>query len=241
MEKYLGEFLGTLVLIAFGTSFGASITLKGALSKGMNPNWLTVAFGWGFAVMLGVFTAGAFNTGGHLNPAVTIAFALGGMFDWSMVAGYIIAQVLGAVAGAVVTFIHYYPHFLAQAEEAENPVGIFGTGPAIPNPLFNFLSETVATFFFIFCLLFVTKGEIAPGFTPLLVAFLVVAIGLSFGSTTGYAINPARDFGPRLAFTLLPIPNKGDANWGYAWVPIVGPILGATLAVFIFQALTAGM
>lgn len=241
MEKYLGEFLGTLVLIAFGTSFGASISLKGALSKGMAPSWLTVAFGWGFAVMLGVFVAGVFETGGHLNPAVTIAFALGGMFDWSMVAGYIVAQVAGAIAGSVITFIHYYPHFVATAEEEQNSVGVFGTGPAIANPVFNFLSEAIATFFFIFCLLFIVKGEIAPSLAPVIIAFLLVAIGLSFGSTTGYCLNPARDFGPRLAFTLLPIPNKGDANWGYAWVPIAGPIVGATLAVFIFQAVTAGL
>lgn len=237
MEKYLGEFLGTMVLIAFGAGFGASISLKHALSKNMSPNFLTVTIAWGFAVMLGVSVSGFFETGGHLNPAVTLAFALGGLFDWSMVAGYIVAQILGAFAGAAIVVLHYYPHFKETSPEEGNSVGIFATGPAISNPFFNFLSEMIATFFFIFVLLLMNTGSFVVGLAPISVAFLVMGIGLSFGSTTGYAINPARDFGPRLAYALLPVPNKGDANWGYAWIPFVAPIVGATLAVFVFQAL----
>lgn len=240
MEKYIGEFLGTMVLIAFGTGFGSSISLKHALSKNMSPSFLTVIFAWGFAVMCGVYVAGFFETGGHLNPAVTIAFALGGLFDWSMVAGYITAQILGAFTGAAIVVLHYYPHFQATKAEEGNSVGIFATGPAIPNTTYNFLSEVIATFFFIFVLLLMNTAGFAVGLAPVVVAFLVMAIGLSFGSTTGYAINPARDFGPRLAYALLPIPNKGGANWGYAWIPIVGPTVGATLAVFLFKALGMG-
>lgn len=240
MEKYLGEFLGTLVLIAFGTGFGASISLKHALSKNMSPNFLTVTIAWGFAVMLGVSVAGFFETGGHLNPAVTLAFAFGGLFDWSMVGGYIVAQILGAFAGSALVALHYYPHFKETSPEEGNSVGIFATGPAISSPLFNLISEGIATFFFIFVLLLMNTGSFVVGLAPISVAFLVMGIGLSFGSTTGYAINPARDFGPRLAYALLPIPNKGEANWGYAWIPIVGPIIGASLAVFAFKALGMG-
>lgn len=237
MEKYIGEFLGTMVLIAFGAGFGSSISLKHALSKNMSPNFLTVTVSWGFAVMLGVSVAGFFETGGHLNPAVTIAFTLGGMFDWSMVAGYVTAQILGAFVGAAIAVLHYYPHFQATRPEEGNTVGIFATSPAIPNTVFNFLSEVIATFFFIFVLLLMNTGNFVVGVAPISVAFLVMGIGLSFGSTTGYAINPARDFGPRLAYALLPVPNKGSADWGYAWIPILGPIVGATLAVFTFKAL----
>ena len=237
MEKYIGEFLGTFVLIAFGNGFGASINLNKSLAKGMAPSWLQVTLAWGFAVMFGVSVAGYFETGGHLNPAVTIAFALGGMFSWADVAGYIIAQITGAFAGAAIVALHYYPHFKETKSDQGNSVGIFATGPAIANSVFNFISEVIATFFFIFTLLLMNTGNFVVGLAPISVAFLVMAIGLSFGSTTGYAINPCRDFGPRLAYSLLPIPNKGDANWGYAWVPICGPILGAILAVLFFNLL----
>lgn len=237
MEKYLGEFLGTMVLMAFGNGIGASISLNKSLAKGFSPNWFTVVFGWGLAVTLGVYTAGFYNTGGHLNPAVTIAFAVGGIFPWEQVVGYIIAQILGAFVGAAIVVLFYYPHFKETKAEEGNSVGVFATGPAIQDPAFNLLSEIVATFFFIFALLMITHGEITPGLTPLLVGFLIMAVGLSLGSTTGFALNPARDFGPRLAYALLPVPNKGDANWAYAWVPIVGPTIGAVLAVLAVNAM----
>ena len=215
MEKYLGEFLGTMVLIVFGNGLGASLNLNKAIAKNFAPSWFTAVFAWGLAVTLGVYTAGFYNSGGHLNPSVTIAFAIGGLFPWNQVVGYIIAQVAGAFVGA------------------GNSVGIFATGPAIPNPFYNLLSEIIATFFFIFVLLMITHGEITPGLTPVLVGLLIMAVGLSLGSTTGFALNPARDFGPRLAYSILPIPNKGDANWSYAWIPIVGPTIGAILAVLL--------
>jgi len=234
--RFVGEFIGTMLLIVFGTGLLAGLNLNKSLSKG--ANWLIVCFGWGFSVMIGVFASGLFDSGGHLNPAVTIAFALGGMFDWADVVPYIIAQVAGAFVGATFTVIHYYPHFKATPKAEVHTLGIFSTGPAIDHKIWNLVSEISGTFFFIFSLLFITGGNIADGLAPLLVGFLIVVIGFSFGPTTGFAINPARDLGPRLAYALLPIPNKGDANWQYQWVTIVGPIMGAVLAVAAFNAIT---
>ena len=233
--RLVGEFVGTMLLIAFGTGLLAGLTLNRTLSKG--ANWLIVCLGWGFAVMIGVFAAGLFDSGGHLNPAVTISFALGGKFDWVDVVPYIVAQVAGAFVGAAITVAHYYPHFKETPKEVHT-LGIFSTGPAIKNNLTNLISEIIATFIFIFALLFITGGNLAAGLGPLLVGFLVASIGFSFGPTTGFAINPARDLGPRLAYEFLPIPNKGKVNWGYQWIPVVGPIVGAILAVLIFNGIT---
>lgn len=228
----LGEFIGTAVLTFFGTGVGCSINLKKTLAKAVGANWVLVAFGWGVAVMLGVYVSGYFNSPGHLNPAVTLAFAIGGLTDWSQVVMFIVAQMAGAFLGAAVTTIHFWPHFRETTIEDGNSVGIFATGPAIPDPVFNLISEIIATFSFIFPLLLL-PADFAPALKPLVLAFLLVGISFSFGSTTGYAINPARDLGPRLAYTLLPIPNKGGGNWGYAWIPTVGPIIGATIAVLV--------
>lgn len=234
MHAILGEFLGTMVLIMFGAGVGASVSLNKVMAKG--SGWTMIAFGWGFAVLFGVYTAGFLGAPGHINPAVTIAFALGGIIKWSIVPGYVIAQVSGAFLGASITAIHFYPHFKETKPEDGNSVGIFATGPAIANKPFNLISEIIATFAFILCLL--TLGDFSVGLKPLAVALLIVAIGFSFGSTTGYAINPARDFGPRLAYFLLPIPNKGKANWSYFWVPIVGPIIGASFAVLLVNIIS---
>lgn len=234
MTQYIGEFLGTMILIAFGTALLAGLTLNKSLSQG--ANWLIVCLGWGFAVMLGVFVSGLFDSGGHLNPAVTLSFAIGGLFPWEHVAPYIGMQVAGAFVGAAITVLHYYPHFAATPKDV-NTLGIFSTGPAIDKPASNVISEVIATFIFIFSLLFVTGGAIAYGLDPLLVGFLITAVGFSFGPTTGFALNPARDLGPRIAYALLPIPNKSKANWGYQWIPIAGPIIGATIAVVLFNAL----
>jgi len=233
--RFVGEFVGTMLLIAFGTGLLAGLTLDKSLSKG--TNWIIVCLGWGFAVMIGVFAAGMFDSGGHLNPAVTIAFALGGLFEWADVVPYIIAQIAGAFVGASITVVHYYPHFKATPKEV-NTLGIFSTGPAIGDTVANLVSEVIATFAFIFALLFITGGNLADGLAPLLVGFLIAAIGFSFGPTTGFAINPARDLGPRLAYAFLPIPNKSKPNWQYQWIPLVGPTIGAILAVLIFNGLT---
>lgn len=233
MNAYLGEFIGTMIMIMFGAGVGSSLNLNKALAKG--TGWVMVAFGWGFAVMLGVYTASFFGAPAHLNPAVTIAFAIGNLNGWDIVPGFIIAQILGAFVGAAIMIIHFFPHYKETSPEEGNTVGIFATGPAIPNTIFNVISEVIATFAFIFTLLLL--GDFSEGLKPLVVGFLVVSIGFSFGSTTGYAINPARDFGPRLAYALLPVPNKSGANWPYAWIPIVGPIIGGILAVLLFNLL----
>lgn len=237
MNVYLGEFIGTLVLMVFGAGFGASISLNKSMSKGMSPSWLTVTIAWGFAVMLALYAAGPFGSGGHLNPAVTLANALNGKFGWELVPGYILSQIAGAFAGSAIVVLHYYPHFKATKADEGNSVGIFATGAAIDSPVFNFISEVIATFFFVFGISFITSGKFTDGMIPVVLGFFVMALGLSLGSTTGYCMNPARDFGPRLAYALLPIPNKGDANWKYAWIPFVGPIVGATLAVLVWGVL----
>lgn len=234
MNAYLGEFLGTMVLIMFGGGVGASINLKKAYAAG--SSWVMIAFGWGFAVMLGIYTAGYFGAPGHLNPALTIAFAIGGLIKWSIVPGYVIAQVAGAFLGAAIVALHFYPHFKLTKADEGNSVAIFATVPSINNRLFNFISEVIATFAFTLCLL--TLGNFTVGLKPLIAGFLIAAIGFSFGSTTGYAINPARDFGPRLAYGILPIPNKGAANWSYAWIPILGPIVGALLATILVNLIS---
>ncbi len=226
MENYLIEFIGTAFLIAFGSSIIAGVTLNKSLSQG--SSWLLICLGWAFAVMIAVFIS--LPSGAHLNPAVTIALAVDGAFPWSDVLPYIIAQVIGAFVGASVTVVHYYTHFKVTPQEV-NTKGIFCTGPAIKNTPMNLLSEIIATFSFIFSVLCLIVSDIAPGLYPMIVGLLIFVIGVAFGPTTGFAINPARDFGPRLAYALLPIPNKSSADWGYAWIPIVGPVIGSVLAV----------
>lgn len=184
------------------------------------------------AVTFGVYVAGNFGSQGHLNPAVTLGFAAFGFFPIKSVLPYLLGQFLGAFVGAAIVIIHYAPHFQAAKSSAEgNSVGIFATGPAIKNPLFNFLSEMIATFTFIFCLL--NLGDFTKGLKPLIVGLLIMVVGQALGGTTGFALNPARDFAPRLAYAILPVPNKGDANWGYAWVPVLGPIAGGLAAAFL--------
>ncbi|WP_265459050.1 MIP/aquaporin family protein [Enterococcus sp. HY326] len=233
-----GEFIGTFVLILFGSGVGASTSLKKTLAKGAGHDWLYVAFGWGVAVMLGVYTSGFFGSPGHLNPAVTIGFAVNGTFEWGQVVPFILAQVAGAFVGALLAAIQFWPHFKETKTDEGNSVGIFATGPAIPNTLFNLLSEIIATFAFVLSIQILPASDMPVGLQPLVLVFVLVAIALSLGTTTGYAINPARDFGPRLMYVLMPIPNKGGANWGYAWIPIVGPIVGACLATLLIAALS---
>ncbi|KRM87614.1 MIP/aquaporin family protein [Lacticaseibacillus thailandensis] len=228
MSGFLGEFLGTMVLIVFGVGSGAATNLKGNYAR--HQNWTFIALAWGLAVTFGVYVAGQFGSQGHLNPAVTIGFAAFGFFPWPQVGGYLLGQFLGAFVGAVIVIIQYYPHFKSARRGTDdgNSVGIFATGPAINNPLFNYLSETIATFFFVFVLL--NLGNFTTGLKPLIVGLLIVVVGQTLGGTTGFAINPARDFAPRLAYAILPVPNKGTANWTYAWVPILGPLSGGLIA-----------
>lgn len=227
MSGFIGEFFGTMILIVLGAGTGASANLKETYGHG--SNWTFISIAWGLAVTMGVYVAGALGSDGHLNPAVTIGFAVFGFFPWSSVVPYLLGQFLGAFVGAVIVIIQFYPHFKATPSVEEgNTVGIFATRPAIANPLFNFLSEVIATWAFIFILL--NLGDFTQGLKPFIVGMLIAIIGMGLGTTTGFALNPARDWGPRLAHSLMPIPHKGSSEWSYAWVPMCGPIVGGILA-----------
>jgi glycerol uptake facilitator protein len=232
MSPFIAEILGTALIITLGDGVVANVLL--AKSKGQNSGWIVIAFGWAMAVFVGVY-ASASASGAHLNPAVTLALALKGDFSWASVPMYIGAQLLGAMLGALIVWLTYRSHFEAH-ENAADKLGIFCTIPAIRNPIQNLLTEILATMVFVIAVLFISKPETKLGALDALpVALLVLAIGLSLGGPTGYAINPARDLGPRIMHALLPIRAKGGSDWAYAWVPVLGPIIGAMIAVSIFQ------
>jgi glycerol uptake facilitator protein len=232
MSPFISEILGTALLITLGEGVVANVLLT--KSKGQNSGWIVITFGWAMAVFVGVY-ASASASGAHLNPAVTLALALKGDFSWASVPMYIAAQMLGAMIGALVVWLTYRSHFEVH-ENAADKLGIFCTIPAIRNPVQNLLTEILATMVFVIAILFISKPESKLGALDALpVALLVLAIGLSLGGPTGYAINPARDLGPRIMHAILPIPGKGGSDWAYAWVPILGPIIGAMIAVSIFQ------
>jgi glycerol uptake facilitator protein len=234
INPYLAEFIGTAILIALGNGVVANVVLN--RTKGYSSGWIVICFGWAMAVFVGVFTVAKFS-GAHLNPAVSIALALTGKFPWSEVLFYSLAQIAGAFAGSVLVWIMYHSHF-ESTEDADTKLAAFGTGPAIRKPFNNLLTETIATAIFLICILFKIGPTNSLGALDALpVALLVLAVGLSFGGPTGYAINPARDFGPRLAHAILPISKKGSSDWSYAWVPIVGPVLGAFIAALIYNSL----
>lgn len=241
MSEFSAELIGTMFLILLGTGVVANTILKG--TKGFNGGWMVITTGWALAVFVGVVIAGPFS-GAHLNPAVTLALAIAGKFAWSKVGYYILAQVIGSVLGAFLMWIVYRDHFNSTADP-DTQLAVFSTGPAIKNAVFNLLSEIVGTFVLIFVIFYFTNAEMGDQKTPiglgslgaLPVAFLVWAIGLSLGGTTGYAINPARDFGPRIAHALLPMKDKGHSDWKYAWVPVVGPFVGAALAAVLYLML----
>ena len=231
-SPFIGEFLGTFVLILLGDGVVAGVLLK--RSKGENAGWLAITAGWAFAVLAGVFTAIACGSpDAHINPAVTVGFAfLTG--DFSKVLPYSIAQLAGAFLGAVLVWVHYGPHW-RLTEDRDFKLGTFCTIPAIRQPAANLASEVIGTFVLVLVVASIFSTRVAAtgpaaGLGPYLVASLVWGIGLSLGGTTGYAINPARDLGPRLAHAILPIPGKRDSDWGYAPIPIVGPLAGGALA-----------
>ena len=236
MTPFWGEVIGTMILIMFGAGIGAGNSLKGSFSN--NAGWIVVTIAWGLGVTMGVFAVGSFS-GAHLNPAVTIAFAITGDFPWADVPGYIVAQLIGAMLGAMLVFFHYLPHWKVTEDPAAK-LGVFSTSPAIPHTFSNVLSEMIGTFVLVLGLLFIGANEFSEGLNPFAVGLLIVGIGMAFGGTTGYAINPARDLGPRIAHFLLPIPGKGKSNWGYAWVPVVGPIAGGALGAVFYQAAYLG-
>lgn len=231
MSPFIAELIGTAVLITLGLSVVANIALE--RTKGNNAGLIVVAFGWAIAVFVGVFIS-ADASGAHLNPAVTIALAVAGKFEWAMVPTYLLAQFLGAFIGSILTWLAYKDHF-DSTKDAASILGVFSTGPAIRKPFQNIITEAIATFVFMLAVFFIQKGEVKLGSIDALpVALLVLGIGLSMGGPTGYAINPARDLGPRIVHALLPIPHKGSSDWSYALVPVVGPLLGAVLAAILF-------
>jgi glycerol uptake facilitator protein len=243
MTPFLGELIGTALLITLGGGVVANVVLN--KTKGNNGGWIVITFGWAMAVYVGVFVAAPYS-GAHLNPAVTIGLAVAGKFEWASVAPYVIAQLLGAMIGAFIVWIAYRQHF-NETEDMDGKLAVFCTAPAIRNPIDNLLAEIIGTFVLVFAVLYIAAPTInlnnadgkmglgAIGALP--VAFLVFAIGLSLGGPTGYAINPARDIGPRIMHFILPIGKKRDSDWGYAWVPIIGPVIGAVLAAVLFRLL----
>ncbi|MBC9934595.1 MIP/aquaporin family protein [Chitinophaga qingshengii] len=232
MSPFLAEIIGTAFIIALGDGVVANVVLN--RSKGNQGGWIVITMGWAMAVFVGVFCAGQYS-GAHLNPAVTIALAIKGSFSWAQVPAYIAAQMLGAMLGAFLVWLCYKKHFDAT-DDAASKLGVFCTIPALRTPGYNFLTEFVATLVFILAVFYITKPASGIGSLDALpVAFVVLAIGLSLGGPTGYAINPARDLGPRIMHAILPISGKGGSDWGYAWVPIAGPIAGAIAAAVIYN------
>lgn len=242
MTPFVAEIIGTMLMILLGNGVVANVVLKD--TKGNNSGWIVIATAWALAVFVGVQVAGPIS-GAHLNPAVTIGLAIAGKFSWDLVPTYIAGEMIGAALGAFLVWLFYRDHFAITEDEGAK-LACFSTGPAIRNPLSNFISETIGTFVLVFVIFYFsdpslslhndTTAKIGLGSIGALpVAFLVWAIGLSLGGTTGYAINPARDLGPRIMHALLPI--KGSSDWGYAWIPIAAPILGASLAAILYSFL----
>ena len=229
----LAEIIGTGLLIILGDGVVAGVLLT--RSKAQNAGWIVITTGWALGVAVGVYAIGTL-TAAHLNPAVTIGLASIGAVPWDLVPWYIGGEMIGAFIGALIVFVHYLPHW-AATEDPGLKLAVFSTGPAIRNTMANVLSEVIGTFVLVFGVLAIVNNELAPGLAALLVGFLVWAIGLSLGGPTGYAINPARDLGPRIAHALLPIPGKGDSDWAYSWVPVVGPIVGGILGAVAYQAI----
>ena len=233
MQAYIGEVIGTMILIILGDGVVAGVLLRN--SKAENSGWIVITFGWGLAVAVAVYCVFQFS-GAHINPAVTIALAVTGQFDWAQVPGYIIAQFIGAFIGAVIVWLAYLAHW-PETEDEGLKLGVFCTAPAIYNTPANIITEIIGTFVLVFGILGIFGNDLAPGLAPLLVGLLVLGIGLSLGGPTGYAINPARDLGPRIAHAVLPIAGKGGNDWGYAWIPVVGPIIGGILGALTWVIL----
>jgi glycerol uptake facilitator protein len=233
MQAYLGEFIGTMILIILGDGVVAGVLLRN--SNAENSGWVVITLGWGMAVAVAVYCVVQFS-GAHINPAVSIGFAVTGGLPWAQLPGYIIAQFLGAFVGAVLVWLAYLPHW-AETADPGLKLGVFCTAPAIYNTPANLVTEIIGTFMLVFGVFGIIANELATGLAPLLIGLLVLGIGLSLGGPTGYAINPARDLGPRIAHAVLPIAGKGSNDWGYSWIPVVGPIIGGILGAILYTAL----
>ncbi|MGB4971827.1 MAG: MIP/aquaporin family protein [Cyclobacteriaceae bacterium] len=235
MSPYLAEFIGTMILIVFGDGVVAGVLLK--QSKSENAGWVVIVMGWGLAVTFAIYAVGGYS-GAHINPAVTIALAFNGSFPWADVPAYCLAQLLGGFAGATLVWLHYLPHWKATEDKGAK-LAIFCTGPAIRSTIPNFISEFIGTMVLIMGLLFIGANSFAEGLNPLVVGALITAIGFGLGGTTGFAINPARDLGPRLAHFILPIAGKGPSDWSYSWIPVLGPLTGGIAGALLYQLLVA--
>ena len=241
MNELLAETIGTFVLILFGCGVNAGTSLTRSFSNKSSNSWIVGTLGWGLAVTLGVYASGKFS-GAHINPAVTLGLLSSGEIEINSAINYIIGQSIGAFIACLIIYLHYLPHW-SRTEDKSVKLGVFATGPSINSKYSNLLSEIIGTFALLFGLKFIGINEFANGLNPLIVGGLVCAIGISLGGTTGYAINPVRDFIPRFAHFILPISGKGHSNWNYAWIPIIGPIIGGVLGVqtykFLFQNSTS--
>jgi glycerol uptake facilitator protein len=238
MSPFIAELIGTMLLILLGNGVVANVLLND--TKGNNSGWLVITTAWGLAVFVGVVVAAPYS-GAHLNPAVTIGLALAGKFAWANVLMYVSAQMIGAFIGAILVWVMYFDHF-HRTNKPDTTLAVFCTGPAIRNYVSNIASEIIGAFVLVFTVFYIAGAQITPSKIPiglgsvgaLPVALLVWVIGLSLGGTTGYAINPARDLGPRIVHFVFPIKNKGTSDWQYAWIPVLGPIAGAAIAAFLY-------
>jgi len=233
MSPFAAELVGTLFLFVLGGGVVAGTILS--KTKASGSGWIVITLGWGFAVAFPVYAVGGIS-GAHLNPAVTLGLAVAGDFPWQQVPAYVAAQLLGAFLGATFVWVYYLPHW-KETPDAGTKLAVFATGPAVRKTWSNLVSEMLGTAVLLFGLQAIGAHRFTEGLNPLIVGFLIVSIGLSLGATTGYAINPARDFGPRLAHAVLPIVGKGSSDWPYAWIPVVGPCLGGVLGALTYKAL----
>lgn len=239
MTNFLFEMIGTAFLILLGDGVVANVVLN--KTKGNNSGWIVITFGWAIAVFVGVYISAAYS-GAHINPAVTIALATAGKFDWALVPVYIAGQFAGAMLGAFLVWLTYKKHF-DETEDADAKLAVFCNSPAIKNTAFNLITEIVGTFALVFAVFYIAGAHINDvevklgSLDALPVALLVLGIGLSLGGPTGYAINPARDLGPRIVHFILPIKGKRDSDWGYSWIPVVGPVTGGIIAALVYKAI----
>jgi len=233
MSPFLGEFIGTMLLIIMGDGVVANVVLN--KTKGNNSGWIVITFGWAMAVFLGVYVSTSLGGSGHLNPAVTIAMTAFSDFDAALLPTYILAQFGGAISGAIVVWLAYKQHF-DSTDDKDGKLAVFCNAPAIRGYGYNLITEIIGTFVLVLGALAMSKPASTLGTLDALpVAFLILGIGLSLGGPTGYAINPARDLGPRIVHFILPIKNKRDSDWGYSWIPVIGPIIGGLLAAYLFK------
>jgi glycerol uptake facilitator protein len=230
MTQFFGELLGTFILVSFGLGSIAGVVLN--KSKAKSGGWLGISLGFGLGLAIAIYIVGDMS-GAHVNPAVTLAMALIGNLPWIQVPIYLVAQLLGAIAGALIVYLHYFPHW-KETEDKQAKLSVFVTGSDIRNNKASFLSEVIGTFFLVFGILVIANADINESLKPLIIGLLLTSIAISMGGTTGFALNPARDLGPRIIHAILPIPEKRNSDWGYSWVPLFAPIVGGAIAAVLY-------